>query len=497
LREVEHRVLKLLDSEPCHRMKRTDMETLYLAKFRVGFEAACRPFGGSAKVMTGRPDAYIHVIGLGVAAEVASTHSYLRTYFLHAVRKILAAQPGEISEKSVPAADGKEFADLYRRRIGHPFSLTTYGVCHLADLFGSVIKAKQSVLAICGDRVGVSAELGIFVRNAADLIGRSEGLALAIEDFDERYVSSYGNYSVSDFTYKSILELFNEFSHEFGVLPRRGREMLSLSHSAGLRIAFDRIFDLVASSLDGMLPCMTARAAYIRKYGSDIGVALENLLGSDNIGSLCKSGNRNGACIVTFRFAEIDILYLTDSNFIRNMKNRVIALLFQQRPGKIFATIDQFLSAYSRSYGPECFINMVHVKAGMRPVLDFKNGAIALKPEIVTVVKLAEKILLRGEMSAADACAAVRFSKGADELRNDCRLIPNFVHTNKEGRFFLDQSGASYFFSLLPPQSAHESDDLNSSSSSSASSTTADAASQKKRRTSRFAAVFAQPISED
>ena len=449
LKKLENEILVLLEATPKHRMKVNKIAREYEAKFGTDLESACRPFGGLEIVFSSVASCWssnrICTIGMGHEAEVIPRHSYQRTVFLIALRKIISSQPEEVSEKSVYIGNEEEFRHHYEARIRRPFCLEQYGVCTVQDLVDSLFKTRQDIFERDGGHIALAPRLQQFIRNALDVLSNSEGFALSLEDFGNAYCAAHGPYSARSFTYPSIKELFSEFSHEFRMTTRDGAEHVSLSKSSVLRTLNQRLFDLLVRSADGMLPVNIIPKAYGREFKSDLTAVLQ--LNDLDLGPFCAQFSASHDGIASCRFDDVDIIYLSDSTFIGNFEKRVIALLHQK---KSCATVEKFLTAYSRMYGPQCFLSLHHILQHMTSVVTvdgFGSGPFRLLPEAESVVELAKRLLADGQLDASRACVG-----NVGEMREMCRAISDLVEFDaKTSLFYLNSRGASYFFSLLSP----------------------------------------------
>ena len=411
MKKVERLVSLILQEAPYRRMKRQELERKFHERHEVSLESVCRQFGGVCKILGTDESSAIRssfsVIGLGDAAEVVYSHARAKTMFIIALRRILAALDGDAEGKSLAAET--QFARLYETVLskGRPFMIARYGVCSVLCMWSALKKTKQNLVHMRENSVKYTKEFLSFLNNSRTILSTE---MLPAEEFDSRYCRKFGEYRISPFTYSSIEECFEELP-DFSVCPKTG--FLGQSPPARIKLLTQQIFSLLLHSPEGRLSSQEIYAAYLREHYVDLEVTMKNLNMRD-IEDLCSKLPPNTGIICT-RFGGSESIYLENSTFINNFEKRVVSLLWQQ-PKRGFETFEQFLTAYAKCYGPECFLSVAHVKKNMAGrVLD--NGVYLMR-SVAAVVGLAQRLLYNGAVSVSEVDDPCR-------MREWIRLIPD------------------------------------------------------------------------
>ena len=397
MKKVERLVSLILQEAPYHRMKRQELERKFHERHEVSLESVCRQFGGVCKILGTDENSAIrssfNVIGLGDAAEVVYSHARAKTMFIIALRRILAALDGDAESKNLSAAAETQFAQLYETALskGRPFTIARYGVCSASCMWSALKKTKQNLVHMRENSVKYTQEFLSFLNNSRTILSTE---MLPAEEFDSRYCRKFGEYKISPFTYSSIEECFEELP-DFSVCPKTG--FLGQSPQARIKLLTQQIFSLLLHSPEGRLSSQELYAAYFREHYVDLEMAIQNLNMRD-IEAVCSKLPPNTGIVCT-RFGESESIYLENSTFINNFEKRVVSLLWQQ-PKRGFETFEQFLTAYAKCYGPECFLSVDHMKRNMAGrVLD--NGVYLMR-SVVAVVDLAQRLLFNGAVSVSE-----------------------------------------------------------------------------------------------
>ena len=431
VKKIERQLSMILNEAPYHRMKRGELERKFMLRHGNSLEAVCRPFGGVSKILGTDQSSVIRssfsVIGVGDAAEVILSHARQKTIFMLCLRKMLAALDGG-GGGGGKTLDAGRFAELYEAVLskGRRFTIARFGVCTLSCMWSSLRRTKQSLVSMREESVKYSQEFVAFLRNSQSIFSTE---MISTEEFDSRYCRRFGMYRISAFTFSSIEECFDELPG-FSVCLKTG----FIGQSAGARIQLltQQIFNLLLHSAEGKLTSKQLYSTYLRQYYVDLETAMTSLDMSD-IEAVC-SGLPPKTGIVCTRFGETELIYLAESTFITNFEKRVVALLYQQ-PTYGFASLDHFLTAYARCYGPECFLSVAHMKKNMsrRLLVNLESaddtcliGGVFLTPGVIDVVDLARRLLFNGAVSVTEVDDPGRMREWI-RLISDVRNQPAFV----------------------------------------------------------------------
>ena len=410
VKKIERQVSTILNEAPYHRMKRSELERNFRSRHGHNLETVCRPFGGVCKILGTDENSVIRssfsVIGVGDEAEVILSHARQKTIFMLCLRKILAALDDDSGGGHVgnETLDVGRFVELYEAVLskGRRFTIARFGVCTLSCMWSALRRTKQRLVSMREESVKYSQEFVVFLRNSQNVFSTE---MISTEEFDARYCRKFGVYRISEFTFSSIEECFDELPG-FCVSSKTG--FIGQSAEARIKLLTNQIFNLLLHSPEGKLTSKQLYSTYLRQYYVDLETAMTSLDMSD-IEAVCSELPPKTGIVCT-RFGETELIYLAESKFITNFEKRVIALLYQQ-PTRGFASLDQFLTAYARCYGRERFLSIAHMKKNMSgrvlANLEFSDdscmvGGVFLLPGAIAVVDLAQRLLFNGAVSLTE-----------------------------------------------------------------------------------------------
>ena len=211
LKDFESKVLKLMEKAPNHRMRMsTDLPASFVSEYNVELSSAIAKLAlnPSESVFDFLPKTFKLISSKDV---IILSRSYYLRILLIVVRKMLAGLEGADDKKFLFNHD--TFAEIFYKRFKKPFYVTDFGLCYVEDILDVFQGEEQHVFLVENSFVCLGERMKTFFRNSSKILLNTPSVGTA--EFDEKYVTQFGAYSISVLTYTHIKDFFEDFSEDF------------------------------------------------------------------------------------------------------------------------------------------------------------------------------------------------------------------------------------------------------------------------------------------
>lgn len=213
-KQLELRILELLETADQHRLLRNDVMKKYQKKFGSDIDSEVSGYGGLDTFFNDLADTFF-VFGKGSLTTVTLSLKYQKSIFLLSLRKMVSAVKSK--DKFLPLDDLKAFEKSYLSTFSHPLDLGSFGVCYLSDILELAMNTNQNLVSFEDDLIRHTLEMREFYQHTVELISTRKGFSCSLANFDEMYVTKYGAYNMNSMAFRSLVEFCQELSHEFEI----------------------------------------------------------------------------------------------------------------------------------------------------------------------------------------------------------------------------------------------------------------------------------------